>query len=233
MKKLPDAFKHPETLSLAYFEASLLVEHLSDIAGDQGAVLGFGSGQRFEMDLGPIGKFNVTSLIGLINIIKTTNMGHILSTPSVMALDNEESLIEVGAKVPVSVNSSTGQGGVTTSNVERQNVTTKLTITPYISPDTDTVQMKLDQEVADIQDVNIKAADLAKVLFAQPEERGAIELGVAAHVIIGVGMERLAVLVLPHFFRVVLGFDVHRPGAPVVLLPTDVVAAFEQQDPFA
>jgi cellulose synthase operon protein C len=36
VKKLPDAFKHPETLSLAYFEASLLVEHLSDIAGDQG-----------------------------------------------------------------------------------------------------------------------------------------------------------------------------------------------------
>ncbi len=36
VKKLPDAFKHPESLGLAYFEASLLVEHLVAISGDQG-----------------------------------------------------------------------------------------------------------------------------------------------------------------------------------------------------
>jgi len=36
VKKLPDAFKHPESLSLAYFEASLLVEHLVELNGDQG-----------------------------------------------------------------------------------------------------------------------------------------------------------------------------------------------------
>jgi hypothetical protein len=28
VKKLPDAFKRPDTLALAYFEASLLTEHL-------------------------------------------------------------------------------------------------------------------------------------------------------------------------------------------------------------
>ena len=36
VKKLPDAFKHPETLSLAYFEASLVVEHLVALNGDAG-----------------------------------------------------------------------------------------------------------------------------------------------------------------------------------------------------
>ena len=36
MKKLPDAFKHPESLALAYFEASLLVEHLVALNGDAG-----------------------------------------------------------------------------------------------------------------------------------------------------------------------------------------------------
>jgi tetratricopeptide (TPR) repeat protein len=36
VKKLPDAFKHPESLALAYFEASLLVEHLVAINGDEG-----------------------------------------------------------------------------------------------------------------------------------------------------------------------------------------------------
>lgn len=36
VKKLPDAFKNPESLALAYFEASLLVEHLVALNGDAG-----------------------------------------------------------------------------------------------------------------------------------------------------------------------------------------------------
>ncbi|MEO7191618.1 MAG: tetratricopeptide repeat protein [Vicinamibacterales bacterium] len=36
LKKLPEAFKHPESLSLAYFEASLVVEHLVALKGEAG-----------------------------------------------------------------------------------------------------------------------------------------------------------------------------------------------------
>ncbi len=36
VKKLPDAFKDPHSLALAYFEASLLVEHLVELNGDAG-----------------------------------------------------------------------------------------------------------------------------------------------------------------------------------------------------
>ncbi len=36
MKGLPDAFKRPESLALAYFEASLVVEHLVELNGDAG-----------------------------------------------------------------------------------------------------------------------------------------------------------------------------------------------------
>lgn len=36
VKGLPDAFKRPESLSMAYFEASLVVEHLVDLNGDEG-----------------------------------------------------------------------------------------------------------------------------------------------------------------------------------------------------
>src|SRR5712691_12651451 len=45
--------------------------------------------------------------------------------------------------------------------------------------------------------------DLAEVLLAQPEEGGAVELGVAANIIVGVGVKILAFPVLPHFFGVV------------------------------
>jgi general secretion pathway protein D len=148
------------------FRGSDNLQSIISPVGDSGAILGFGSGERFEMDLGTLGKFNVTSLTGLIKLIKQTNQGNILSTPSIMALDNEESLIEVGSKEPVALNQTVGQGGVSSGQVERQNVTTKLTITPYISPDTDTVQMKLDQEVQDLKPANIAASELAKVSVA-------------------------------------------------------------------
>lgn len=36
VKGMPAAFKHPESLSLAYFEASLIVEHLVDLNGNAG-----------------------------------------------------------------------------------------------------------------------------------------------------------------------------------------------------
>src|SRR5207245_7682044 len=53
---------------------------------------------------------------------------------------------------------------------------------------------------------------------------------VAADVVVGMWMKRLAVLVPPDFLRVVLGLHVDRTRAPVVLLSTDVVAALDQQD---
>ncbi len=148
------------------FRGSKDLSSIISPAGDQGAILGFGSGGLVDLDLGTLGKFKVTSLTGLIKLLKANTNSNILSTPQIMALDNEESLIEVGAKVPVALAPSTTTGGITTNNVERQNVTTKLTITPYISPDTDTVQMKIDQEVNDLQDVPIAASELAKNAIA-------------------------------------------------------------------
>lgn len=148
------------------FRGSDNLGSLTSPANDQGAILGFGSGGLVDLDFGTLGKFKVTSLTGLIRLLKSTSNANILSTPQVMALDNEESLIEVGAKVPVSLSSTQNAAGVTAPQVNRENVTTKLTITPYISPDTDTVQMKIDQEVNDIQSTKIEATELSKVAIA-------------------------------------------------------------------
>ena len=72
--------------------------------------------------------------------------------------------------------------------------------------------------------------DLAEVLTAKPEERGPVELGVAAHVVVGVGVERLAVAVAPDLLGLVPALEVHRPRAPVGPLARHVVAALEDQD---
>src|SRR5260370_8381774 len=76
-------------------------------------------------------------------------------------------------------------------------------------------------------------ADLLEVALAQPEERGAVELGVAGDVIIRGRMERLALAVAPLFMSVVACLFDYGQTAPVVLLPGDIIAAFDQEDSLA
>src|ERR1051325_6994426 len=71
---------------------------------------------------------------------------------------------------------------------------------------------------------------LAEVFFAQAEQRRAIELRVAAYVVVGVRMKRRTILVVPSFLGVVLGFQVDGARAPVVLFARHVVAALQEQD---
>jgi len=143
------------------FRGSQDISSLINPANDAGGVIGFGSGGLTKIKIGA-DTFDVPSLTGLIKLITAHANGHILSTPQVMALDNEEALIEVGANAPVSLTSAPTTGGVVSQQIERQNVTTKLTLTPYISPDTDTVQMKIDQEVKDLSTATVQASELAK-----------------------------------------------------------------------
>src|SRR5215207_5560459 len=72
--------------------------------------------------------------------------------------------------------------------------------------------------------------ELAEVLFTQPEERGAVELGVAADPVIGVGVQLGAVPSPPLFPGLVATLDIDGAGAPVVRLPGDVVAPLQDQD---
>jgi len=137
---------------------------LSDILNpmnDSGAILGFGSGQTFDMKL-PSGTVKVSSLMGFIKFLKQTTNANVLSTPSITALDNEDATIEVGEEVPVG--KSTTQTGTAPSqtSIERKDATIKLDITPHISPDTDVIQMKIDQKVQQVSPSKVKQAELAE-----------------------------------------------------------------------
>jgi len=139
------------------------IDSIINPANDSGGVLGFGTGGNISMTIAgtPV---QVPSLSGLINILKSEVSGNILSTPQVMALNNEESTIEVGSKVPVAKNDTATSAGAVTSNITRENVTTKMVITPFISPDTDEVKLKIEQEVAGLSQENVlgAASELAK-----------------------------------------------------------------------
>lgn len=132
---------------------------------DSGLVLGWAD--KNELVNVTIGgqSLQVPSLSALINFLKTNNNANILSTPTITALDNEEAEIVVGENVPVSqVSNQTSVG--TTAGVERQDLDLKLNITPFISPDTDTVRMKIDQQIRSLSNTRVRADALAQQAVA-------------------------------------------------------------------
>lgn len=157
----------PNGIGRIGFRGSDSIQTLINPANDTGGIIGFGGGGTVKLSLNGQPAIDVPSLAGLINILKSNNYGNILQTPEIMALNNEESTIEVGEKVPVAKNDTPTTTGVVTSTITRENVTTKLVITPFISPDTDTIKMKIDQDVAGIATANLQgAAELAKNAIA-------------------------------------------------------------------
>jgi hypothetical protein len=74
---------------------------------------------------------------------------------------------------------------------------------------------------------------LLEVALAQPHQRRAVEGGVAADPVVGVGRERVTVLVVPLLLGAVAVLDEHRLGTPVLRFARQVLAALEDQDRLA
>ncbi|WP_010429115.1 type II secretion system secretin GspD [Enterobacter mori] len=83
----------------------------------------------------------------LMTALSTTGKNDILSTPSVVTLDNKEASFNVGQDVPVLSGSQTTSGDNVFNSVERKTVGTKLKIVPQIN-DGDMIHLKIEQEVS-------------------------------------------------------------------------------------
>lgn len=100
----------------------------------------------------------------LIQALATTTNANLLSTPSIMTLDNQEAKIVVGQNVPFITGSSTSSSSTTTNpfqTIERQDVGITLKVIPHIG-EGGTVRLEIEQEVSavlpSVQGVN--SADL-------------------------------------------------------------------------
>src|SRR4051812_20445403 len=76
-------------------------------------------------------------------------------------------------------------------------------------------------------------AKLAEVLLAEAVERGSVELRGAAHEVVDLRLEGVALLVVPGVGRDVAVVDEDALREPVLRLAWQPVAALEQQDPLA
>lgn len=99
----------------------------------------------------------------LLTALSTSGKNDILSTPSVVTLDNKEASFNVGQDVPVLSGSQTTSGDNVFNSVERKTVGTKLKIVPQIN-DGDMIHLKIEQEVSSVDASATEDASLGPTL---------------------------------------------------------------------
>jgi general secretion pathway protein D len=149
------------TISRAGFITSANGIQTLSTVGAEGGVFGFGDGDLVSVKIGGA-TFSVPNLLGFIEALKKNINANVLSTPQIMAMDNEESYIEVGDEVPVAVNTAQTAVGVAQQMVQFKDATILLKLKPFISPDSDIVTLNVEQKANDISNKIPAAAQLAQ-----------------------------------------------------------------------
>lgn len=100
----------------------------------------------------------------ILNALETQGNANILSTPSLLTLDNEEAFITVGQQVPFVTGSYTSTGVANGAQnpfqtIERQSVGVTLTVTPQVN-EGDSIVLDIVQEVSSISAQILVASDV-------------------------------------------------------------------------
>ena len=127
-----------------------------NIAGlSQGSTAAASAGVSAGLNIGLLRTVNGTNVLGgLANFLETNGDANILSTPTLLTLDNEEAKIVVGQNVPFITGQYTSNNTATGSvnpfqTVERKDVGLTLRVKPQIS-ETGSVKLTIFQEVSSV-----------------------------------------------------------------------------------
>jgi len=109
--------------------------------------------------LGAVGTTGAEKFVALLKAFQDSTNANILSTPSLMTMDNHEASISVGSKVPFQTGSfsSTGNGGGITSpftTTQREDVGILLTVTPQVN-EGDKILLDVSQEVSSLTEESV------------------------------------------------------------------------------
>ncbi len=127
---------------------------LTSLTGGSGVIIPFADGeQKFTQfsasSTGTVTQNEITvpNILGFINFLKTNSQANVLSTPRILALNNQEAQIKVVDRVPTSINSTSTAAGQT-SNTTFEDAGIDLKIKPFISPASETIRMEITQLVS-------------------------------------------------------------------------------------
>lgn len=107
-----------------------------------------------------VGYFKGPDLRSIIRALEGEANANILSTPSVLAMDNEEAKILVGENVPFITGAQSRQGDVDPfQTIQRQDIGVVLEIKPHIN-NSDSVTLQINQTVESIAQSDAATADI-------------------------------------------------------------------------
>ncbi len=133
----------------------------SGSGGSNGSSGSTGLSSGFNFGIGNIRNGLVLGV--LARFLQTNGDGNILSTPTLLTLDNEEARIVIGQNVPFVTGSFTNTGGGNNGSVnpfqtvERKDVGITLRVRPQIS-ENGTVKMQIFQEVSSVQASSVNSS---------------------------------------------------------------------------
>jgi general secretion pathway protein D len=111
------------------------------------------------LSLGLLGSIGSTQIAVLVSALQGDSSSNILSTPSLLTLDNEEAEIVVGQNVPFIVGRSIEDSGQAFDTIRREDVGVKLRVKPQIN-EGNAIRLEIEQEVSQIAPGASAAADL-------------------------------------------------------------------------
>jgi general secretion pathway protein D len=124
---------------------------ISSIAGAAGGISGGGFSDRTISIGSGDTAVEIPAISAIIQALQTDNNVNVLSTPSILTLDNQEAKIQVGQEVPVRSGRTVSTTGENFS-ITREDTGVILTVTPQTS-ESDTVRLNLSQEISDVASV--------------------------------------------------------------------------------
>ena len=126
--------------------------------GDAGALAALAGLQGMAAGVGRISRSGV-SFAAILRALETETDANILSTPSLLTLDNAEASILVGQEVPFITGNQLDTNNNPFQTIQRREVGVRLQIKPQIN-DGDSVRLEILQEVSNVEDNSRGAADL-------------------------------------------------------------------------
>lgn len=108
------------------------------------------------------GYFDDGDLLAAVRALETSQKANILSTPTVVAIDNEEASLLVGQNVPFKTGQSTSSSSPTTdpfTTIERQDIGISLVVTPRIN-EGDSITLEINQKTENIAPSVAVASDI-------------------------------------------------------------------------
>jgi general secretion pathway protein D len=110
---------------------------------------------------------------GVLRALASDGDVRVLSTPHVLALNNEEARVFVGSEVPFNQSTRTGLDVVIDQTIQYQNVGTQLTMIPTINDD-GYVSFRILQEVSNLTGSTVASAQNAPVITTREAETSAL-----------------------------------------------------------